>query len=98
MTGKEKIISGLYSVGILTTTMPSTRDIANIIIRMYKNCVSELVEGHRGLTPDIIFNVTRGKIESALGVIWENDIAPILSVIGIGGQEEMEIIMERWHP
>ncbi|WP_191013999.1 hypothetical protein [Treponema zioleckii] len=90
MNGKQQIIKSLVQVGILKTSNPSTRDLANIIMRMYKNAVNEL--SRSGLHPNVIFDTARGQIEGGLGVNWDVDIAPILKVIGYSDQDLLELI------
>ena len=90
MNGKQQIIKSLVQVGILKTSNPSTRDLANIIMRMYKNAVNEL--SRSGLHPNVIFDTARGQIEGGLGVNWDVDIAPILKVIGYSDQDLMDFI------
>lgn len=45
-----------------------------------------------------MMNFIRARIERSLDVEWENDIEPILKVIGFDWMDEQGIVMQYWHP
>lgn len=97
MAVNKKIINMLFSEGLIQTKNPSDRDVANCIVGMYRNSIEYILETNGLIDPNAILQVTRGRIERAFGVVWENDIEPILRVIGFSENAEMNLIMQYWH-
>lgn len=98
MTVNKKIIDFLFVNDVIQTTKPSTRDVANGIVRMYE-VVAEYIKDRHYPHPSLMMDYIRFRIRMDLGVDeWEDDIEPILKVIGFDWQAELGIVMQYWHP
>ena len=98
MTVNKKIIDFLFENGLIQTKNPSTRDVANGIVGIYK-ALADLSSRNRHFPhPEAMMNFIRARIERSLDVVWENDIEPILKIIGFDWMAESEVVMQYWHP
>ncbi len=88
----------MFNHGLIHSKNPSSRDVANSIVRMYENAVLWAIESGSTIAPDSIAYMSRRRIEIAFDVVWEKDIEPILKVIGFDWMSEMNLIMRYWHP